>query len=122
MPCPHPLAENLGVRDWPDHLQGWRPAARSAQCVLYCYARDIQKVGYDLHARALSGWKARPDFSPRRERRPPPQYFREIGRHVHGDPAISGDLFVLDPRDMTPDAFQARARALGAHDLSIRRL
>jgi 23S rRNA (adenine2503-C2)-methyltransferase len=29
---------------------------------------------------------------------------------------------VLDPRDMTPDAFQARARALGAHDLSIRRL
>ena len=29
---------------------------------------------------------------------------------------------MLDPRDMTPDAFQARARALGAHDLSIRRL
>lgn len=32
------------------------------------------------------------------------------------------DRSVLDPRDMTPGAFQARARALGAHDLSIRRL
>ncbi len=29
---------------------------------------------------------------------------------------------MLDPRDMAPDAFQAHARALGAHDLSIRRL
>ena len=29
---------------------------------------------------------------------------------------------MLDPRDMTPGAFQARAAALGAHDLSIRRL
>lgn len=29
---------------------------------------------------------------------------------------------MLDPRDMTPGAFQARARDLGAHDLSIRRL
>jgi 23S rRNA (adenine2503-C2)-methyltransferase len=29
---------------------------------------------------------------------------------------------VLDPRDLSPDAFQARARALGVHDLSIRRL
>jgi 23S rRNA (adenine2503-C2)-methyltransferase len=30
--------------------------------------------------------------------------------------------FVLDPRDMAPDVFAARARELGAHDLSIRRL
>ena len=29
---------------------------------------------------------------------------------------------MLDPRDMTPVAFQAHARSLGAHDLSIRRL
>ncbi len=29
---------------------------------------------------------------------------------------------MLDPRDMTPDAFRAAARALGADDLSIRRL
>jgi 23S rRNA (adenine2503-C2)-methyltransferase len=29
---------------------------------------------------------------------------------------------LLDPRDMSPEDFQARAAALGAHDLSIRRL
>jgi 23S rRNA (adenine2503-C2)-methyltransferase len=29
---------------------------------------------------------------------------------------------VLDPRDLAPDVFTARARELGAHDLSIRRL
>ena len=37
-------------------------------------------------------------------------------------PGYLGDSSVLDPRDMTPLAFQDRARALGAHDLSIRRL
>ncbi len=29
---------------------------------------------------------------------------------------------MLDPRDLAPDVFAARARELGAHDLSIRRL
>ena len=85
-------------------------------------------AGHPIHRRMpcdRPSGRARPRPSrgrPSTPATPSPEYFKKLVGSSTAILVISEDSSVLDPRDLAPEAFQARARALGAHDLSIRRL